>query len=101
MRSVTKAGGLRPAVARCTVSRAFGQQGRMLHSKGHDLSSAEAVPVARHAQYEGPPRPSAIEEIALRRVKAGKLIAGVAAASNSDMFKGDVSYLLEKRICKS
>lgn len=80
-------------MARCTFSRASSQQSRLLHSKSRDLSSAEAVPVARHAQYEGPPKPSIIEEIALRRVKAGKLVAGVAAASNSDMFKGDTSEL--------
>lgn len=31
-----------------------------------------------------------IDEISKRRADAGKLVAGVAAASNSDMFKGPV-----------
>jgi hypothetical protein len=33
----------------------------------------------------------AIDEILARRAQAGKLVAGVAAASSSDMFKGPVS----------
>lgn len=34
---------------------------------------------------------SIIDEILARRAKAGKLVAGVAAASDSDMWKGPVS----------
>ena len=34
---------------------------------------------------------SVIDEILARRAKAGKLVAGVAAASDSDMWKGPVS----------
>lgn len=34
---------------------------------------------------------SIIQEILARRATAGKLIAGIAAASDSDMFKGSVS----------
>jgi hypothetical protein len=34
---------------------------------------------------------SMVQEILARRAKAGKLVAGVAAASDSDMWKGPVS----------
>ncbi|KAF7544203.1 hypothetical protein G7046_g9833 [Stylonectria norvegica] len=61
---------------------------RMLHSKSHHLSSAEASAVARHAHFDKEQRPSAIDDVLARRAKAGKLVAGVAAASDSDMFKG-------------
>ena len=39
-----------------------------------------------------------IQAILARRAKAGKLVAGVAAASDSDMFKGPVSRSLERRL---
>ena len=90
MRPITKRGWLRPAIS-CHGTRSLAGPRRLIHSKPSDRSSAEASPVARSAKYEASSQPSVIEEIALRRVKAGKLVAGVAAASNSDMFKGDVS----------
>ena len=37
------------------------------------------------------PKLSIVDEITARRAKAGKFVAGLAAASNSDMFKGPVS----------
>lgn len=56
------------------------------------LSSAEAAPAARPAKHESDRGARAIDGIAARRVKAGKLVAGIAAASDSDMFKGSVSW---------
>lgn len=88
---MAKTNWLRPAVARRLDPRQLGRRQRSIHSKSADRSSAEAIPVAHSAHYENAPKPSAIEEIAMRRIKAGKLVAGVAAASNGDMFKGDVS----------
>lgn len=64
---------------------------RLFHAKSQHLSSAEAAPVARPAHYDNSQQLSAIDEVKARRVKAGKLVAGVAAASDSDMFKGPVS----------
>lgn len=39
---------------------------------------------------------SIIQEILARRAKAGKLVAGVAAASDSDMWKGPVSHAIQR-----
>jgi hypothetical protein len=39
----------------------------------------------------------AIDDIMARRARAGKLVAGIAAASDSDMFKGSVSVRDEQR----
>jgi aromatic amino acid aminotransferase I len=74
-----------------TIPQISACRARQLHSKSHDLATAEAMPAARHARYEGSQTPSAVDEIALRRAKAGKLIAGVAAPSDSDMFKGSTA----------
>ena len=64
---------------------------RWLQQKTFDISTAEAVVPAKQAYFEIPQRPSALHSIAQRRLAAGKLVAGVAAASSSDMFKGSVS----------
>lgn len=66
----------------------------MLHSepKSNDLTRAEAAPVAEAAHYEKEHGSDAIGNILARRAKAGKLVAGVAAATHSDMFKGPVRY---------
>lgn len=66
---------------------------RLLHSSSRLRSSAEAAPAARPAHFETTHRVPAIEAVAARRAKAGKLVAGVAAASDSDMFKGSVRRL--------
>lgn len=50
----------------------------------------EAIPSSRPAHFDKAHKLSAIDEVKARRVKAGKLVAGVAAASDSDMFKGPV-----------
>lgn len=42
--------------------------------------------------YNRAPATKVIGEIQKRRADAGKLVAGVAAASNSDMFKGPVCW---------
>lgn len=84
-----KAARLRSVVQRSAISVTFGRH-RTLHGNANRLNSAEAAPAARPARYESEPKPSALDDIAARRAKAGKLIAGVAAASNSDMFKGSV-----------
>ena len=66
-------------------------QARHLQHKSIDRAAAEAAPVAKQAHYEAPPTSSHIDEISRRRAAAGRLVAGVAAASNSEMFKGSVS----------
>ncbi|KXH43371.1 aromatic amino acid aminotransferase [Colletotrichum nymphaeae SA-01] len=60
---------------------------RPFHSKSSDRSVADAVPVERKATFEKRQQPSPFDGVRERRAKAGKLIAGVAAASDSDMFK--------------
>lgn len=67
------------------------RHGRSLHTTSRCLSSAEAAPAARPAHYDTSQQLSAIDAVKERRLKAGKLVAGVAAASDSDMFKGPVS----------
>jgi hypothetical protein len=53
-----------------------------------------AVPLSeKPAVFEKRQSWSALESVMDRRAKAGKLIAGVAAASDSDMFKAPVSAL--------
>lgn len=55
-------------------------------------ANTEAAPAAKQAHFEGSDDSTpGIYEIAARRAKAGKLVAGIAAASDSDMFKGSVS----------
>ncbi|KAH0498760.1 hypothetical protein TgHK011_005998 [Trichoderma gracile] len=61
---------------------------RSLHSRSSHLNSAEAAATAQPATHEAEYAPSLLSEIAARRAKAGKLVAGIAAASDSDMFKG-------------
>lgn len=60
------------------------------HSKRGDRSVAEAVPAESEAVFEKRQKPSPFDGVRERRAKAGKLIAGVAAASDSDMFKAPV-----------
>ncbi|KAK2005114.1 aromatic amino acid aminotransferase [Colletotrichum falcatum] len=60
---------------------------RAFHSKSGDRSVADAVPIERKATFEKRQEPSPFDGVRERRAKAGKLIAGVAAASDSDMFK--------------
>ncbi|KAF4122604.1 aromatic amino acid aminotransferase I / 2-aminoadipate transaminase [Geosmithia morbida] len=59
-----------------------------LHTKPPSLSGAEAAAVAQPAHHHGHERSNAIDEIMARRAKAGRLEAGVAAPSHSNMFKG-------------
>lgn len=66
---------------------------RPFHSKSSDRSVADAVPVERKATFEKRQQPSPFDGVRERRAKAGKLIAGVAAASDSDMFKAPVCCL--------
>lgn len=70
---------------------------RPLHSRSSHLNSAEAAAAAQPATHEAEYAPSLLSEIAARRAKAGKLVAGIAAASDSDMFKGPVS-VVEQRL---
>ncbi|KAK2019969.1 aromatic amino acid aminotransferase [Colletotrichum eremochloae] len=60
---------------------------RAFRSKSSDRSVADAVPIERKATFEKRQEPSPFDDVRERRAKAGKLIAGVAAASDSDMFK--------------
>ncbi|KAF5258907.1 hypothetical protein FOXYS1_10502, partial [Fusarium oxysporum] len=69
------------------------RHGRSLHTTSRCLSSAEAAPAARPAHYDTSQQLSAIDAVKERRLKAGKLVAGVAAASDSDMFKGPTTGL--------
>ncbi|KAM4059411.1 aminotransferase class I and II domain-containing protein [Hirsutella rhossiliensis] len=52
------------------------------------LNNTEAAPAARQAHHDDHQRSSAIGDVLARRARAGKLVAGIAAASDSDMFKG-------------
>ncbi|KAI9171981.1 Aromatic amino acid aminotransferase [Paramyrothecium foliicola] len=61
-------------------------------SRLHDAVAAAALP-ARHEKEQ---RPSAIDKIMARRAQAGKLVAGTAAASDSDMFKEPAARHLKK-----
>ncbi|RCI11085.1 hypothetical protein L249_7321 [Ophiocordyceps polyrhachis-furcata BCC 54312] len=87
-----------------TVIRAAGRHPRLrlsaagclLRRWSHDdvssardsLSNAEAAPTASPARLERQQTSSALDDVLARRVRAGRLVAGVAAASHSDMFKG-------------
>lgn len=51
------------------------------------LPEAEPIPVKKSSDR------ITINDILDRRAKAGKLVAGTAAPSNSDMFKAPVCYL--------
>lgn len=44
------------------------------------------------------PDPLTINEVTERRAKAGKLVAGVAAGTSSDLFKGKVSFTYPPQI---
>lgn len=79
-----------PAV-RTARLQALIKHNRMIHSSSKHLSSTEAAPAARPAHYDTSQKLSAIDAVKERRLKAGKLVAGVAAASDSDIFKGPVS----------
>lgn len=63
----------------------------------YDVAAAAAVEPARHDKQG---RPSTVDDILARRARAGKLVAGIAAPSDSDMFKGEVSgNLLLQTMC--
>lgn len=65
-------------------------------SSGQHLApKSDHVPVPEAPQIRPGKRPiaSAIDAVLDRRAQAGRLIAGVAAASDSDMFKGPVGWL--------
>lgn len=63
---------------------------RPFHTKPGAQSAGEAAPVQKNATFEKQHVPSPFDSIRERRAKAGKLVAGVAAASDSDMFKAPV-----------
>ncbi|KAL7942336.1 pyridoxal phosphate-dependent transferase [Trichoderma barbatum] len=89
MLPLTKAARLRAlVVSRHGIASISSRTARSLHSRSSHLNSAEAVATAQPATHQAEYAPSLLTEIAARRAKAGKLIAGVAAASDSDMFKG-------------
>ncbi|KAM0379737.1 hypothetical protein ACHAPK_000313 [Fusarium culmorum] len=73
--------------------RSLIKHSRTIHSSSKHLSSTEAAPAARPAHYDTSQKLSAIDAVKERRLKAGKLVAGVAAASDSDMFKGPTTGL--------
>ncbi|KAH6690429.1 aromatic amino acid aminotransferase [Plectosphaerella plurivora] len=60
---------------------------RPFHSKSAVQSTAEAAPQQQDATFEKQPSISPFDAIKDRRAKAGRLLAGVAAASDADMFK--------------
>lgn len=68
--------------------------GRLFHNKSNDSSEALGVraklPDAENVPLTKPRAGITIHDILERRAKAGKLVAGTAAASDSDMFKGPV-----------
>lgn len=72
----------------------------LFHTKGNDssieaigtaakLPDAEPIP-AKHARHS-----TTLNDILERRAKAGKLVAGTAAYSDSDMFKAPVCLFYE------
>ncbi|PHH74637.1 hypothetical protein CDD83_4541 [Cordyceps sp. RAO-2017] len=61
---------------------------RRIHDGSPGLTNAEAAPAAPEAHHDRQQRSSAIDQVLARRAQAGKLVAGIAAASDSDMFKG-------------
>ncbi|OPB39586.1 ARO Transcriptional regulator [Trichoderma guizhouense] len=88
MLPITKAARLRALIAtRRSVAPISCRTARSLHTRS-SLNSAEAAATAQPATHEVDYAPSLLSEIAARRAKAGKLVAGIAAASDSDMFKG-------------
>ncbi|RFU72446.1 aromatic aminotransferase aro8 [Trichoderma arundinaceum] len=89
MLPITKAARLRAlVVSRHGAATASVRAVRSLHSRSSHLNSAEAAATAQPATHQAEYAPSLLGEIAARRAKAGKLVAGIAAASDSDMFKG-------------
>ncbi|UKZ52204.1 hypothetical protein TrVGV298_005979 [Trichoderma virens] len=89
MLPITKAARLRALMAsRQGVVSISSRTVRPLHSRSSHLYSAEAAATAQPATHQVDYAPSLLGEIAARRAKAGKLVAGIAAASDSDMFKG-------------
>ncbi|KAL9943809.1 hypothetical protein D7B24_003906 [Verticillium nonalfalfae] len=60
---------------------------RSFHAKPKLNSAGEAAPVQQDAVLENKQPISVFDSIRERRAKAGKLVAGVAAVSDSDMFK--------------
>ncbi|KAL7927410.1 pyridoxal phosphate-dependent transferase [Trichoderma austrokoningii] len=88
MLPITKAARLRAlSVSRNAAALISLRTARSLHSRPSH-NSAEAAAVAQPATHEVEYSPSVLRDIAARRAKAGKLVAGIAAASDSDMFKG-------------
>lgn len=71
--------------------------GAVMHSESNGVNGANGLngtknsATAPGAGSVAVPSSSVIDEILARRARTGKLVAGVAAASDSDMFKGDVS----------
>ena len=93
MLPITKVSRVR-AVAACPLASSVAYapcRKSRLHSKSASLSSAEAAPAAKQAHHESRRGMRAIDGIMARRAQAGKLVAGIAAASDSDMFKDSVS----------
>ncbi|KOS21118.1 Aromatic amino acid aminotransferase [Escovopsis weberi] len=68
-----------PARTRIIASRSFYSRSSL---NGAQAAHAEQTSVQEHRSR------SILSDIAERRARAGKLVAGVAAASHSDMFKG-------------
>ncbi|KAK3394179.1 pyridoxal phosphate-dependent transferase [Podospora didyma] len=75
-----------------TITSAIYHHNAWFHSKSRDSSEALGTPAKLPDAELIPSRPShqrvTINDILERRAKAGKLDAGTAAASDSDMFKG-------------
>lgn len=61
-------------------------------SNGVNGNHAAAAAALNGTKNGVTPGSSIIEDILARRAKAGKLVAGIAAASDSDMWKGPVSH---------
>ena len=82
-----------PGARRATASilRQSVVQRRLLSNNKPSLYSAEAAPSQPRAHHDKEQSFPAVADVLARRVKAGKLVAGIAAASDSDMFKGPVS----------
>jgi hypothetical protein len=96
MLPITKAARLRAfSVSRNGAAMISSRTARSLHSRPSH-NSAEAAAAAQPATHEVEYSPSVLRDIAARRAKAGKLVAGIAAASDSDRAGADLVSHLSK-----
>ncbi|PHH73296.1 hypothetical protein CDD80_3914 [Ophiocordyceps camponoti-rufipedis] len=90
---VARAAARRPRLRQSAIRLRWLQHGASSHD---GLSNPEAAPAASPARLERKQKSAAMDDVLARRLRAGRLVAGVAAASHSDMFKGSAARFLKK-----